>query len=123
VGLTRTAWNENPALAIQLVTRFPSARLHKEVRWLLLNFPDKALSEPEAVQLLLGETLPADVSFQLKVRLFSTGQVFKTNICSTFCTGLLSTRSLLLPFSFPHIATIHSYYSMLCGHWKVILLM
>jgi phosphatidylinositol 4-kinase len=68
VGLVRTAWNENPSIAIQLATRFPSARLHKEVRWLLLNFPDKALSEPEAVQLLLGESLPADVSFQLKVR-------------------------------------------------------
>jgi phosphatidylinositol 4-kinase len=50
-----------------LITRFPSARLHKEVRWLLLNFPDKAVSEPEAVQILLGETLPSDVSFQLKV--------------------------------------------------------
>jgi hypothetical protein len=62
----RTAWTVSPSLAIQLVTRFPSAQLHKEVRWLLLNFPDKAVSEPEAVEVLLGETLPGDVSFQLK---------------------------------------------------------
>jgi phosphatidylinositol 4-kinase A len=62
----RTAWTASPSLAIQLVTRFPSAQLHKEVRWLLLNFPDKAISEPEAIQVLLGEALPIDVSFQLK---------------------------------------------------------
>lgn len=67
LGLVRTAWAENPSLAVQLTLRFPSPRLHKEVRWLLLNFPDKAVSEPEAVQILLGEALPSDVSFQLKV--------------------------------------------------------
>ena len=52
---------------MQLVTRFPSVQLHKEVRALLLKFPDKAVSEPEAAQLLLGDHLPDDVSFQLKV--------------------------------------------------------
>lgn len=65
----RTAWNENPSLAIQLITRFPSDKLHKEVRWLLLGSPEKAISEPEAVEVLLGGTLPDDVSFQLKVSL------------------------------------------------------
>ena len=63
----RTAWTENPALAIELIARFPSAKLHKDVRWLLMNFPDRAISEPEAVQVLLGDTLPSDISFQLKV--------------------------------------------------------
>lgn len=67
VGLVRTAWAESPSLAIHLLSRFSSPRLHKEVRWLLLNFPDKAVSEPEAVQVLLGPALPSDVSFQLKV--------------------------------------------------------
>ena len=67
VGLVRTAWLESPSLAIQLALRFPqSARLRKEIRWLLLNFPDKAISEPEAVEVLLGETMPSDVRFQLK---------------------------------------------------------
>ncbi|KAH6709296.1 phosphatidylinositol 4-kinase-like protein [Leptodontidium sp. MPI-SDFR-AT-0119] len=70
LGLVRTAWAESASLALQLVARFPSPRLHKEVRWLLLNFPDKAVSEPEAVQILLGETLPSDVSFQLKHLLY-----------------------------------------------------
>lgn len=70
LGLVRTAWNESPSLALQLVTRFPSPRLHKEVRWLLLNFPDKAISEPEAIQILLGPDLPSDVSFQLKYLLY-----------------------------------------------------
>ncbi|KAF4634881.1 hypothetical protein G7Y89_g3229 [Cudoniella acicularis] len=70
LGLVRTAWTESSSLAIQLIARFPSPRLHKEIRWLLLNFPDKAISEPEGVQLLLGETLLSDVSFQLKYLLY-----------------------------------------------------
>ncbi|PQE20829.1 phosphatidylinositol 3 protein [Rutstroemia sp. NJR-2017a BBW] len=68
--LVRTAWNESPSLAIQLVSRFPSPRLHKDIRWLLLNFPDKAISEPEALHILLGDSLPTDVSFQLKYLLY-----------------------------------------------------
>jgi len=69
-GLARTAWAEDPALAIQLVTRFPSQQLVKDVRFLLLNFPEKALHEPDAIGLLLGEALPLDVSFQLKYLLY-----------------------------------------------------
>ncbi len=65
----RTAWSESPSLAVELTTRFENAHIHKEVRWLLLNFPDKAISEPEALPVLLDGSLPADVSFQLKVRL------------------------------------------------------
>ncbi|EON96933.1 putative phosphatidylinositol 4-kinase protein [Phaeoacremonium minimum UCRPA7] len=45
-------------------------RIHKEVRWLLLNFPSKAIDEPEALTVLLGGSLPADVSFQLKYLIF-----------------------------------------------------
>lgn len=67
-GLVRTAWHVNPSLAVQLATRFPSyPKLLKEVRWLLLNFTDKALSEPEALPILLGGELPSDVTFQLQV--------------------------------------------------------
>ena len=66
----RTAWNESPALAIQLLTRFQQDTLHRDVRFLLLNFPDKALDESDAVDLLLGDSLPQDVSFQLKYMLF-----------------------------------------------------
>ena len=75
LSLVRTAWAENPSLAVQLITRFPSARIHKEVRGLLLNNPEKAISEAEAVQILLGDTLPSDISFQLKVFLVVSAYV------------------------------------------------
>ncbi|TPX17476.1 uncharacterized protein E0L32_003119 [Thyridium curvatum] len=68
--LVRTAWAEHPSIAIELATRFQHPRVHKEVRWLLLNFPSKAISDPEALPILLGQSLPGDVSFQLKYLLF-----------------------------------------------------
>ncbi|CCU76309.1 phosphatidylinositol 3-kinase 3 [Blumeria hordei DH14] len=70
LGLVRTAWAESPALAIQLATRFPSTKLHKEVRWLLLNYPERAISDPNAVHILLGTTYPDDISSQLKYLLY-----------------------------------------------------
>ncbi|EFR01804.1 phosphatidylinositol 4-kinase STT4 [Nannizzia gypsea CBS 118893] len=69
-GLLRLAWNENPSLALQLGSRFPSAKLRSDIRWLLLNFPEKALKEPNALEILLGPSLPEDVSFQLKYLLY-----------------------------------------------------
>ena len=66
--LIRTAWAESPELAIELAARFPFPRIQRDIRWLLLNFPAKAFSEPEALPILLGNELPDDVSFQLKVR-------------------------------------------------------
>jgi len=65
--LVRTAWNESPSLAVHLTSRFQYPRIHKEVRWLLLNFTAKAAAEPEALPVLIDGTLPGDVSFQLKV--------------------------------------------------------
>lgn len=38
---------------------------------MLLNWTDKAISEPDAVQVLLDGSLPNDVSFQLKVSKYS----------------------------------------------------
>ncbi|KAI6093979.1 hypothetical protein F4821DRAFT_8710 [Hypoxylon rubiginosum] len=68
--LVRVAWNEDPSLAIELVSRFSIPAVHNEVRWLLVNFPDKAVSEPEALPILLGGELPPDVAFQLKFLLY-----------------------------------------------------
>lgn len=65
--LVRTAWNESPSLAVHLTSRFQYPRIHKEVRWLLLNFTAKAAAEPEALPVLIDGTLPGDVNFQLKV--------------------------------------------------------
>lgn len=69
-GYARTAWSENPSLAIQLVTRFSSDQLRRDVRFLLVNQPEKALNEANAVDLMLGDTLPPDLSFQLKYLLY-----------------------------------------------------
>jgi phosphatidylinositol 4-kinase len=66
-GLLKTAWAENPAIAVHLVQRFQSVQLAQEVRWLALNFPHKVLDEPDALEILLGSQLPNDVSFQMKV--------------------------------------------------------
>jgi phosphatidylinositol 4-kinase len=66
----KTAWTENPPLAIHLCQRFKSQAVNNDVRFLLLNFPEKALNEPNAVELLLGSSIPSDVSFQLKYLLY-----------------------------------------------------
>ncbi|KAH7132122.1 hypothetical protein B0J11DRAFT_217458 [Dendryphion nanum] len=66
----KTAWAENPSLAVHLVQRFQSPRLRQEVRWQVLNHPHKVLHEPDALEILLGNQLPNDVSFQLKYMLY-----------------------------------------------------
>ena len=98
VPLVRTAWSESPMLATELTTRFQDARIHKEVRWLLLNFPTRSIGDPEALQVLLDGSLPTDVSFQLKVRRIRPGlrpqsRQSELIIFSTSCSGLPSTRS------------------------------
>ncbi|KAK5022742.1 phosphatidylinositol-4- kinase [Exophiala sideris] len=69
-GYFRTAWHENSSLAIHMLHRFHNEQLCRDVRKLLVNFPEKALNEPDAIDLLLGEQLPSDVSFQLKYLLY-----------------------------------------------------
>jgi phosphatidylinositol 4-kinase A len=66
--LVRVAWAEDPLLAIELTSRFPFPRIVQEVRSLLLKFPAKVISYPDALTVLLDGSLPADVSYQLKVR-------------------------------------------------------
>lgn len=67
-GHLRTAWAENPKIAVHLAHRFQSARLKQELRWQVLNFPHKVIDEPDALEILLGSQLPNDVLFQLKVK-------------------------------------------------------
>ncbi|EAS28725.1 phosphatidylinositol 4-kinase [Coccidioides immitis RS] len=69
-GFLRLAWTENPNLAIQLASRFPSPKLQNDIRWLIFNFPEKALDDPDSLEILLGCALPQDVTFQLKYLLF-----------------------------------------------------
>jgi hypothetical protein len=80
------------------MTRFHSPRIHRDVRWLLLNFPAKALCDPQALPILLGDSLPDDVSFQLKVWAEPSFVIYVftricANRCSIFCSGLLSIQS------------------------------
>lgn len=60
---------EHPSVAIHLETRFPSVQLQRDVRALLLDYPEKAISEPDSLRLLVGPSLPLDLSSQLKVNL------------------------------------------------------
>ncbi|KAL4891378.1 hypothetical protein BDV59DRAFT_68911 [Aspergillus ambiguus] len=64
------AWAESPGLAIQLAARFPSPKLKNDVRWLLLNFPEKVMEEASSLEIMFGTSLPSDVSFQLKYLLY-----------------------------------------------------
>ncbi|KAL9105900.1 MAG: hypothetical protein Q9227_009011 [Pyrenula ochraceoflavens] len=70
VPLVRTAWNEHPALAVYLATRFPSDAIRQDVQWLIWNFPEKAAGEADALELLLGAKLQDDVSYPLKYLLY-----------------------------------------------------
>ncbi|KAF2759256.1 hypothetical protein EJ05DRAFT_339209 [Pseudovirgaria hyperparasitica] len=68
--MVKVAWAENPALAVHLASRFQVPGIHQQVRWQILNFPEKVLEEPEALEILLGSSLPNDVIFQLKYLLY-----------------------------------------------------
>lgn len=70
VSFLRLAWAESPGLAIQLAARFPSAKMQADVRWLILNFPDKVVGEPSALEIMFDASLPSDVNSQLKYLLF-----------------------------------------------------
>lgn len=65
--LLKIAWAEDPSLTVRLAERFPSPTTANEVRSLLLNASDQAVGEPDAVQILLGDALPTDAEFQLRV--------------------------------------------------------
>lgn len=65
---------ENPSLALQLVFRFPSLSIRQKIRSLLLQYPHKTLGELSSVELLLGSSIPSDVSYQLKVRIMYSGK-------------------------------------------------
>ncbi len=85
----KAAWAEHPGLAIQLITRFRSQKLANDIRWLLVNFPERAIGEPDALQILLGSSMPSDISFQLKVSLADYRKILSAYLYSTYFIGLL----------------------------------
>jgi len=64
------AWAEDPAIAVQLSQRFPSERLKGEVRSLIMNYPEKVMHIPRAAQIMLGNKLSGDITFQLRYLLY-----------------------------------------------------
>ncbi|KAJ5780857.1 Phosphatidylinositol Kinase [Penicillium paradoxum] len=70
VSLLRLAWAENAGLAIQMATRFPSTKMQTDIRSLILNFPEKVIEEPSALEIMFDNSLPADVGPQLKYMLY-----------------------------------------------------
>jgi hypothetical protein len=41
--------------------------MQQDVRWLIMNFPEKAITEACALEIMFDSSLPSDVNFQLKV--------------------------------------------------------
>jgi phosphatidylinositol 4-kinase len=70
--LVRTAWWQDPGIAIELATRFKFPRLLRDIRFLLLTMPEKAVFEAEALPLMFGGHLPDDVLPQLRVSCLNT---------------------------------------------------
>ncbi|OBT81912.1 hypothetical protein VE02_09422 [Pseudogymnoascus sp. 03VT05] len=70
--LVNTAWFVSPSLAISLVTRFHSARVHTDVRNLLLADPLRGINDPEGLNILMGREFQSDLKWQLKYLLFWT---------------------------------------------------
>ena len=69
--LLKTAWDEDPRIAVQLCTRFAtSQRLTAEVRALIFREPEKVIHESAALHVLFGSSLPGDVKTQLKYLLY-----------------------------------------------------
>jgi phosphatidylinositol 4-kinase len=64
------AWQEDPAIAVQLTHRFQSERLQQDVRRLVLTYPEKVMHIPDAAQIMLGGKLAEDISFQLRYLLY-----------------------------------------------------
>lgn len=70
-ALVSVAWEEDPRIAIQMGVRFPtSQRLTHEIRRHVTLEPEKAIDEPDALNILLGSALPSDVKSQLKYLLY-----------------------------------------------------
>lgn len=114
--LLKTAWEESASLAVQLAIRSHSQRVQNDVRWQLVNFPERALDEPEALQLLLGSNLPGDVSHQLKVSVHcNSTDLLCLTMNSSSSTGLPPILSLPRLISCPPTEITHSSYSTPCA--------
>ena len=120
--LVKTAWFVSPSLAISLATRFHSARVHTDVRNLLLADPLKGINDPEGLNILMGGEYQSDLTWQLKVCTFSELSRELLTVCSIYCFGPQSILSRQSRTFCLHLATTHSLFNMLCVLWKAIVL-
>ena len=70
MSLLQSAWNEHSGLAIQLTVRFHSGQLLSGVRDLLFETPERAVEEPDALQIMLDYDMPKELSIQLRYLLY-----------------------------------------------------
>jgi phosphatidylinositol 4-kinase A len=66
-GVVRVSWKLDPYLAVHLSQRFVSQSMKKEVRRLILAYPEDVIHSPLAAEIMLGDNLSPDLTFQLKV--------------------------------------------------------
>ncbi|KAF9446332.1 hypothetical protein P691DRAFT_708828 [Macrolepiota fuliginosa MF-IS2] len=66
LGIIRTVWNIDPAIAIFLTERFKSPFIRNEVARLVRSTPKEVLTVPEAISFLLGDRFDASVRRDLK---------------------------------------------------------
>jgi phosphatidylinositol 4-kinase len=69
-ALLPVAWQEDPAIAIQLTHRFQSERIKQEVRNLIMSYPEKVMHIPDAAHIMLGNKLTGDLTFQFPYLLY-----------------------------------------------------
>ncbi|CAZ86484.1 unnamed protein product [Tuber melanosporum] len=65
-----TAWHEDPAIAVQLIKRFQSPRLEQDIKRFIMAYPEAVVDQPDALQIMLGDKLSSQLSFQLKYLLY-----------------------------------------------------
>ena len=66
----QAAWQEDPAIAVQLTHRFASERLRLDIKKSIMTYPEKVMHIADAAQIMLGDKLSEDISFQLRYLLY-----------------------------------------------------
>jgi phosphatidylinositol 4-kinase A len=69
-SVVRSAWKADPYVAVHMSERFISPAMHREIRRLVFANPEDVVGSPEAARILLGDSLSADLRFQLKAHSF-----------------------------------------------------
>ena len=66
-SVVKAAWRVDPYLAVYLSQRFVSQSMKREIRRHVLATPEDVIESPLAAEILLGDHLSTDLTFQLRV--------------------------------------------------------